>query len=169
MILHLGVIDLPYVQRPSPSNRKGKKKVSAGTQTTGDVAGWLEEKYDVMQHYVDMHQDDIVAAIENGLAGSLETVLIGGSPATDLYASAASRIEEGFRKFIESKEMDGLVMGVPTLASLQGVSHRFKNPRFKRVKSNNPLLPPNRMVPRDVRPSFIDTGLYLSSFKAWVD
>jgi hypothetical protein len=51
------------------------------------------------------------------------------------------------------KEMDRLgYPGVPTKASLDGVSHRFKN---------------KRGAPG--RPSFSDTGLYEDSFVAWID
>jgi len=41
------------------------------------------------------------------------------------------------------------------------VSHRFANPTHRRVKGAG-------LVRRAPRPSFIDTGLYQASFKAWV-
>ncbi|HUZ33890.1 MAG TPA: hypothetical protein VMV19_17550 [Xanthobacteraceae bacterium] len=149
MKLHLGVIDLPYVD---DSGTAKKRKAKVVIETTGDVAEILEKKYGVMQHFFDAHGDEIASALEESLAGSLETLLMGGPSSIDLYASAAAKIEERFHRFLESKEMDAMgVPGVPTLASLLGISHRFKRKRG----------PP--------RPSFIDTGAYSANFKIWLD
>jgi hypothetical protein len=66
-----------------------------------------------------------------------------------------AEIEERFKDFLSLQEMDKLgVPGVPTEAAKKGKSSRFKR---RRSKGGAP------------RPSFIDTGLYQSSFKAWVD
>ena len=78
-------------------------------------------------------------------------MLMGAPPRTDPFAAGTSAVEQQFKSFIGAKGLDG-DPGVPTLASLRGVSHRFKN---------------RRGAPG--RPSFVDTGLYLNSFKAWVD
>ena len=141
----LGVVDIPYVNAPGK-----RKKISAGLQTTGQIAQILEDKYGIMQHFVDAHGDEIIADLENGLGGALETLLMGGTPNDDLYAAAAAKIEERFRLFIDSKEMDRMgVPGVPTKASLIGIRSRFKNRRDPG------------------RPSFDDTGLFSNSFKFW--
>lgn len=150
MILHLGVIDLPYANVPAEKGRS-RSKVASGTQTTGDVATWLENKYHAMEHFAELHGPDIAAAIENALAGNLET-LLSGQPIASIVAGADSAIEEAFRKFITSKELDALgYPGIPTRAAVEGLSHRFKN------RKGSP------------RPSFVDTGAYVNSFKAWVD
>ena len=147
MKLNLGVNDLPYQNEP-----RGKKaKLAAGNQTTGDVAEILESRYGVMQHFYDKHQADIASDLESSVAGALESVLMGAPLERNAFGEAESAIQDRFQKFIESKEMDGQP-GVPTKASLLGVSKRFKN------KKGSPG-----------RPSFVDTGLYLSNFRSWID
>lgn len=139
--LHLGVIDLPYTY-------------GSGSKTTGDVAEILEDKYHVMEHFYELHSVQIVENISDSLVGSFESLMSGAPPRGDLYAGGTAKIEEAFKNFLTNKEMDALgYPGVPTAAAQRGVSHRFKKPYKKRAP----------------RPSFIDTGLYESSFKAWVD
>ena len=70
----------------------------------------------------------------------------------DPFADAMSHGEALFRTFLEQKDMDGLVGGVPTAASLAGVSHRFK-----------------RRKGTPGRPSFVDTGQFSAAFKMWAD
>jgi hypothetical protein len=153
IILHLGVVDLPYSEAPKSRGRK-PRKVKSGTQTTGDVATWLENRYHPMEHFAQLHGQDVIApALEDALAGALETVMMGGPPSSSLFASAGDKIAEGFRTMIEKKELDSLgYPGIPTQASLDGASQRFKRRRGQKG-----------------RPSFVDTGLYVNSARAWVD
>jgi hypothetical protein len=44
--------------------------------------------------------------------------------------------------------------GVPTKAALKGINHRLRHP----YRKSNPR-----------RPSFVDTGLYVASFRAWME
>lgn len=166
MILSLGVIDVAYVQNDAPkkaprdpkraARRPGPHKAHAakyGDITTGDVATILEAKYGVMQAFYTAHQSDVADAIGNSLKGAVESLMMGGPPRLDAFGSGMSKIEDMFKQFLAQKEIERLgVPGVPTEAALHGVSHRFKNP-YKR---------------RPARPSFIDTGLFQSSFKAWI-
>lgn len=141
-VLHLGVVDVPYAH-------------DAGGKSTGDVAEILEGKYGVMGKFVEVHEQDIATDLEESLAGTLEDLLLGAPPGADPFGSATSDIDARFKKFLSSKEMDRLgVPGVPTAASLAGRSSRFKQ---KQKKS------------RGSRPSFVDTSLYLNSFKSWID
>lgn len=154
MILHLGVIDIPYAQAPKRHQRKAG---TGGTQTTGDVAGWLENRYHVMEIFAEAKGDKIAAALEDSLSGALESALMGAANMNsyDPTGKAMTDIEDAFKVFLSSQEIEKLgYPGVPTQAALDGVNHRLKRPY---AKSN----------PR--RPSFIDTGLYESSFKAWID
>lgn len=145
--LHLGVIDVPYVNAPSPRQRK----VRASTVTTGDVAGWLEDEYHIMEVFFNEKQAKIAADLEKGMQSSLEALLMGAPSTLDPFGSATSKIEDTFKTFLSMKEMEKLgIPGVPTVAALTGKSARHKRRRGKR------------------RPSFIDTGLYQASFKAWV-
>jgi hypothetical protein len=160
--LHLGVIDIPYVNAPSQQKvakaKKGKNarpikpKVESGTQTTGDVAGWLESKYGVMQTFVEQQIPGIAVELEESLAGALENLMMGAQPSGNPFASATSNITQMFKTYLAEGEIEHAgVAGVPTEAALKGVNHRLKLNRGPR------------------RPSFIDTGLYQQSFIAWIE
>jgi hypothetical protein len=143
--LHLGVIDIPYKEE---------------SQTTGEVAEILEARYKVMESYFESHKLDIAKAMENSVAGALENLMLGGPVDASPFVAAESFIDADFRKFLSSSEIEKLgIPGVPTQAALDGVSHRFKNPRYVKVRG--------KKVKRPRRPSFIDTGLYQSSMKSW--
>ena len=152
MTLHLGVVDIPYSEPPSPVKRGRKPKRVAAQISTGDVAGFLEAEYHVMEVFFEANAEKIVGYLEHSLAGTLEGILMGAPLGQDAFGTATSDIEERFRDFLSNKEMEALgYPGVPTQAALQGISHRFKNKRGPKP-----------------RPSFIDTGLYQASFKAWI-
>ena len=141
--LHLGVVEQPYSEIP------GLEHVAV---TTGDVAEWLESKYHVYEIFFEEHVKDIANAMTESMAGSLETFMQTGVAPLDPLLQAESVIETIFKAFLTNKEMEALgYPGVPTRAALEGISKRFKNHRGPR------------------RPSFIDTGLYQASFKAWFD
>lgn len=166
LTLHLGVAVLPYgndtarTQRRVAKARPGKQKprparaASSGSQTTGDVATILEKKYGVMAYFFQQHQAEIAGALEQSLAGTLENIMLGAPPKNNPFGAAEIKIEDAFKLFLDRQEMAGHVNGVPTKAALRGVNHRLRHPY---AKSNS------------ARPSFIDTGLYQGSFKAWVD
>lgn len=146
-VLHLGVIDLPYVKK------QGSGKKHASHVTTGDVAEFLEDEYHVMETFVNEQEGSVASLLEKSVQGTIENMLMGGPSNQDPFGEGTSKIEEAFKEFIDTKQMDKLgIPGVPTQASLDGVSHRFKG-----KKSGT------------ARPSFQDTGLYEDSFRAWVD
>lgn len=161
-IMHLGVVDIPYVDNEPKTARRARvkagksapkpKSVNVGVDLTGDVAEILEGKYHIMEHFYEMHGKEIGDLVAGSLAGHLETMLMGG-PQEASFASAEAGIDQMFRDFLSNKELDQLgYPGIPTKAAIDGV-----NPRFKGGKG-----PKNR-------PSFVATGLYQSSFKTWVD
>jgi len=157
-VLHLGVISQPYRHSgPRYSGRGRAKRKRSGTTrgiTTYDVARILEDKYHVMQHFFDRHEKEISEAITDSLESAGITSFISGSFEIDPASEGMEKIRVMFNEFLDSKEMDGMgVAGVPTIAALHGVSHRFKHPYARRA----------------ARPSFIDTGLYEASFRSWVD
>lgn len=150
LTLHLGVVDLPYAV-PSKSRKKAAR---ASQVTTGQVAQWLEEKYHVEETFYELHSQKIADDIAESLAGTMESIAMGAPTTIDPFGAATSQIQNDFVQFIENKEMERLgYPGVPTHAALMGVSHRFKHPYARR--------PP--------RPSFLDTGLFSASFRAWID
>lgn len=168
LTLHLGVIDVPYVENEAPARRKARlsrnakkprgvkpERASASEKTTGDVATILEEKYGVMEAFFDNHEEEIVGHLAESLAGALENVVAGAPVDLEPFAEGTSKIEEGFRDFLSSKEAERVgIDGAPTAAARKGVNHRKKHPYSKE---------------NGRRPSFIDTGLYQASMKAWVD
>lgn len=164
MILHLGIVDQPYRNAPSPA-RKGKRwrrsdLIGGASATTGDVAGYLEDRYHPFEIFYELHKAEIAADLETGLAGALESILMGAPVDLSVFGSAESKIDDHFRKFLDAGELESLgYPGMPTEASgrgkrIGGINHRLRHPYAK----SNPA-----------RPSLIDTGLYQSSFKSWVD
>lgn len=148
MKLHMGVVDIPYVDRPV----RGRKS-TPGTKTTGDIAEILEDKYAIMETYFDLHSGDIAASLEGSMAGALESLLMGAPRSHNPFGTAESEIIKGFHDFIENREMETLgIPGIPTQAALDGVNHRKKNPRTG-IR----------------RPSFKDTGQYMNAFTAWIE
>ncbi len=157
MTLHLklGVNDIPYVEKGTPDN-KG--------MTTGDLADILEAKYHVMEVFYELHTTEIAGLIAESSKNALEAIMNGTAPATlDPWGAATSAIELMFQKAIDMKEFDGVMPGVPTKASLDGTSARFKKPNSKYKGKGK-----NRRK-RGARPSFQFSGQYEDSFRAWVD
>ncbi len=158
--LHLGVIDIPYAYdqegERKTKKRKGKKKKQViKSITTGDVAEILEENYGVMETFFEVHEEKIIGHLEEALAGSLESLVMGAPQTGDPFASGTQQINEMFKEFILSGEAENVsIQGTPTKAALRGVSHRKAHPY---AKAN----------PR--RPSFYDTGMYVDHFMSWVD
>lgn len=132
--LHLGVIDIPYEDEDT---------------TTGDVAEFLEEKYQIMQTFFDRYGREIADMMSNDLAGGLENIMAGAPMPRDPLAESMSQVHNLFVAFLDNEEMNGMT-GVPTLRALEGISKRFKE------KKGEP------------RPSFIDTGMYQAAMRSWV-
>jgi hypothetical protein len=146
MKLHLGVVDQLYEN---------------GTPT-GKVAQVLELKYGIMQTFADQNLQFMADQLAQSLSDQLEMIVALGdkAPNVDVYAQGTNNIEQKFREFLNRNGT-----GIVTKASTQGVSGRFKdrlNTKGKRKADPN-------LSEGQVRPSFIDTGLYQSSFKTWVE
>jgi hypothetical protein len=139
-ILHLGVIEQTYA---------GKGSIS-----TVEVAQILEDKYHVMQTFADLYMDVIVNALEKSTTDALENILNGDPVPDNIFAPAESQIEKAFKfEFLEQGAMEVMgVAGVPTQASIDRRASRFSKGKSKTA-----------------RPSFIDTGVYENSFKAWIE
>jgi len=157
--LHLGVVDIPYVRSPPSGRGRRRRRGAGGTQTTGDVAGWLEDRYHVMEHFVQLHlADTIVPALEDALAGSLESLMLGAPPPPSLFETGTEKIAERFRRMLDQRELDALgYPGIPTQASLDRASGAKRGARFKSARATGAAV------------SFVDSGLYSASARAWVD
>lgn len=156
MKLVFGVVDVPYQNARS----KRQRKVRAGTVTTGDVAGWLENKYHVMESFWELHKDEIVGDLENAIVGSFESLMMGAPPSLDPFGSGTSKAEDRFKQFLSTGEMDHLGIGLPTQAALDRASGKRRSARFKKRRGK-----PSGGAPV----SFIDTGLYQTSAKVWIE
>lgn len=156
-VLHLGVIEFPYVQRPPvapkrPSKKPRKARGSAArTETTGDVATFLENRYHIMEIFYEEHAQGVADALAESLAGTLVNLHMGAPIPEDPYLGGQSKIDVLFKQWLSSGAIEQIgIPGVPTKAALEGISHRFKSGIGGR------------------RVSFVDTGLYETSFWAWV-
>lgn len=118
--------------------------------TTFEVAEILEEKYLLFSNFWELHKGDIVPEVGEALAYSLINHIQHGAPLTS--GELLGDTMRTFNIFLENEEMAGLAVdGVPTLAALDGRNSRLKQKYGER------------------RPSFIDGGLFKSSFVAWID
>jgi len=138
--LSLGVQDVPYPDLSS----SGKTHRFI---TTGEVAEILEDKYQIMETFIDEHLDDVLEKMKDNLELKLNNYI-----GRNIDDEITFDIEVKFRDFILNKEMDRLgVKGVPTKAALEG---------RKTAK---------RIWQGPERPSFYDTELYLDSFSAEIE
>ncbi len=155
MKFHLGIIDHPY---SLPSTKRRGKRSRAGT-STAQVAVILENRYHIIETFWNTNEPQLIGFLETSMKASLEAVMM-GKPATigaQPFASGMSRITERFKSWISDAaggyptEAEQVISGAPTLAALAGVNTRLRKKRGPR------------------RPSFVDTGLYQSSFTMWAD
>jgi hypothetical protein len=168
MKLNLGFESFPYPERygaasPLSPSVKGKaaKNLSRAQRsygqgkTTRDVAGDLEAKYKIVEAFYEMEEDFITELIEEKAAMDLDDILTMGTPSMEgMSFKETDKIEERFRRNLSYRRYDGIISGVPTLASLKGVSHLRQRPYAKGSGT---------------RPSFVDTGLYSKSFRVWME
>lgn len=153
--LHLGVIDQPYRSWDLAKGAKRRKQGRVLPRTTYDVAKILESKYGIMGTFYAVHELEIMRALEESIQGSLESLVMRRQLVMNPWARATQIIEDKFKDFINSGASERCgIPGTPTKAAKRGVNHRLRRPY---AKSN----------PR--RPSFRDTGLFVSSFKSWID
>jgi hypothetical protein len=139
MRLHLGVLDLLYEN---------------GGKSTGDVAQLLENRYHILEIFAEEAGGDVISKVFEHSAQDAIEDLIGGAPVSviSLTLAGEEEIATATRIFIDQRELDGVVPGVPTKAARKGVNHRLKHPTSR----NNPE-----------RPSFRDTGTYQAALRAW--
>ncbi|MCS4265021.1 hypothetical protein [Serratia sp. BIGb0163] len=118
--------------------------------TTYEVAEALQDNYQLFTHFWEEHQDTILPEVGEALAYSIINHIQHGAPLTS--GELLGETMRSFNIFLEREEMAGLAVDkVPTHAALEGRNSRLKVERGER------------------RPSFIDGGLFKSSFIAWID
>jgi hypothetical protein len=162
--LKMGFINTPYtaesVARPVTAaraeSRRPRRRSFSKTMTAEDVAAILEAKYQVVDEFTKLHAADIQLAILSQFEKVAGDYMAGARRPSNMgnaLKPATKEIEAMFKKFLDTEEMNGRVPGVPTKAALAGVRHGRGSKTMQGVS----------------RPSFIDTGIYRASFRAWVD
>lgn len=145
-------MDVPYKAVAKPRIRKFGVVKLAPTSTY-DVAEILEYKYALFTKFFESNEKAIADILSESLAASLEELMAGRTP-KDPLGDGGSKIEALFKEWLSTLKAESVIEGAPTKAALAGVNHRLLHPHA----AGNPR-----------RPSFIDTGLLESSFKAWFD
>lgn len=137
--LQLGVLDIGYVD-------------GDGATTTGDVAGYLEDRYHVMRKFAEMNEDFIADTIADHFAGLIESVAQGKRVSATDMMPVMPKIEERFRDALDSGEIH------QSLPAEQQVSEStLKTSSRKKVINQDAS-----------RQAFIDSGQYQASFRAWI-
>lgn len=166
-VIVLGILDAPYAseqkgEKPKKGGRKrtvGKHKddIPAEFVTTGQVAEWLERKYKIYETFYKVYKQ----RIEVEAIGCLERQILNlsiGAPVGDEAATFAELEDQIRIWFMDWLNADGPaeagIPGTPTKAAVQGIRHGYKHPYSK---ENGP------------RVSFVDTGLYRTSFRVWTE
>ena len=165
MKLQFGFEDIPYSGRYSPQSpltvtvKKRRPKTLSPVQlsygqgkTTGQVATDIEKKYGVTEVFYKLEEDNIGTSFEDSFKTALENAMSYLPFNAGLETKETDLIEKRFRRSLSTRRFDGLIPGVPTRSSLRGISHLRRKPM-----SGTP------------RSSFINTGLYQHSFKAWME
>lgn len=119
-----------------------------GTETTYTVAMILEAKYGLFTAFYTHYKDQIGKLISDDLADQIQRMVNGYGAASGratLTYGADEKIVALFRKFILAEEHSIVVAA----SALQG--SRFKSPTAKGAG----------------KPAFVDTGLLLSTLRAW--
>ena len=153
--LHLGVLDFPF---------------TSSSDTSGGVAEILERKYGIMEFFAEQQATFISQTLDKDLSNFLDNMLSGKELKSEPFRGSCQKIEQLFRQALTDEFMNGHSLKgrpVPTRAALDGVSHRFADPYF--VTRTNKKTGKVSKVKRNRRPSFIDTGTYRQSFKAWIE
>jgi len=163
--LHFGFINTPYtretIARPFTSAKlkeKGKlKRGSSKNMTALKVADILEAKYNVVETFHAIHEEEIKNVMHEGFKEVAERMISerGGQTRAslkNLMKPATKQIENMFRQFLDHEEMNGMIEGVPTDAAKGGK-----------------LRGRGKITRRGIqRASFVNTGIYKASFRAWV-
>jgi len=116
---------------------------------SAEVAKELEEKYALVDTFYLSVADELSDALEEVFGEAIETTMMSKPPKKIPTDQITKKIEEEFRTYLDHEEH-----GIKTTAAQRGVSHLLPQPYSRKN-------PP--------RQSFIDTGLYRASFRAWIE
>jgi uncharacterized protein YabN with tetrapyrrole methylase and pyrophosphatase domain len=160
VVLHMGFLNTPYtkktMQAPMAAAKAHEKKPRRGftaTKTAEQVSNILEAKYNILEVFTEIHKDEIMELVTGSFAKvAIQNLSERRKLASDRMARymkpKTTEIEKMFRRFLDQEEMNGHG-NVPVEAAIMGKVTGRKS--------------------RAARPSFINTGVYRASFRAWVD
>jgi hypothetical protein len=145
MKLHLGFEDHAYPSQPSPLKRgkltRSLKATYGQGKTSREVAKELEDRYKIVEEFWNLEEDNFVEILEDAFAEDIEEVMTMKKPSRKgVSFKGTDLLEARFRRNLALGRYDNIISGVPTTAAKRG--HR---------------------------PSFIVTGTYLQSFRAWLE
>jgi hypothetical protein len=142
------------VKKMKPKVMSHEQEVYGMGKTTVDVAEELEAKYGIVQKFYEMDGSDMLDdIIHDATEVAIESILSGKPAIINLPKVKLKEVEEKFRYNLSNRKYDGVIGGVPTKASLLGISHLRQDP----------------YAAKDSRPSFVDTGMYKESFRVKVE
>lgn len=139
-ILKLGVTDVAYVDGENP-----------GATTTYQVAKILEDKYDVMGVFYEIHGKQIVEDVAQKYTNLVTDLIEGNSAPLKQKRWMLPKVDSAFRDYLANDEWQQETGNV-IKAAAEGKTSRKKKKTYGTA-----------------RPAFIDTGLYSRSFKAWIE
>lgn len=156
LALHMGFLNTPYsdAAKSAPMSyakmhENRRRRHYSKTMTADKVASILEAKYQVVQDFTQVHENDI----KDFLDGAIREVAIDclkkrvkfrSEKIVELMRPRTSQVDKLFRSYLDNEET-----GTSVKAALQG----------KRTGRKS----------RAPRPPFVNTGLYRASFRSWVD
>ena len=153
MNLHLGFEASSYTTSSNYVGRHSGVPYGEG-KNSAQVAAELEERYGIVETFVRMEEDFIISIIEDKMGEDLDEIIgMSSISKKGISDQDTDKIVERFKRDIAHRRFDGLIPGVPTLASIRGVLHSRRHPYARRAS----------------RPSFRDTGNYVNSFRAWTE
>jgi hypothetical protein len=155
--LHMGFINTPYTveAKSAPvrvSKREEARKRRRGfsrTMTAERVSKILEEKYNIVETFSEVYEQEIHSLLHDGFREVAEHMINNRKGETrakmkNLMKPFTNQVQNMFKSFIDNEEMNGMVPGVPTAVSIKGRKGRKPGP------------------------SFVRTGVYKASFRAWI-
>jgi len=141
MKLQLGFNSIPYSGQTTARQRRSGKGFYGQGKNTQQVANELEIRYNLVETFYNMEEDNIIDILEDAFAEDIDEILTMGKPSRKgISDRETKKIEAIFREKLDRHEYDGVISGVPTKASQ-----------------------------REGRPSFVKTGLYRKAFTVWVE
>jgi hypothetical protein len=157
IVLHMGFINTPYTAKTMAAPVKAAQTYGAQqrrgftkTMTAEDVANILENKYNILEVFSQIHGEEIMELVHESFTDVIvKSLSEWRKPASqrmvDYMKPKTREIEKMFKSFIRMDEMNGLP-GMPT-KSITGKGRRTHK----------------------AGPAFIDTGIYLASFYCRAD